>query len=330
VRANHSPPVETSTRVPAVTVNHRTGSEPPTSGDPAATGNPSLATGVTSRPPFDGLIRVPGDARSRPRPDPSIVPHSSRRRDVPSGLHPLVGGKGDPVLATLREHPVRELSPASGGANTGKWNDLAILVRRAQRGDREAFGRLVEQFERTVYAVCLRRLGNPSEALELTQEVFLHVMKRVDQLREPERFAGWLRQVAARMAINRATRRLPPPSVETDVLEGAGAGDVRNDPLDELIARERAQRLYEGLGRLKTLDRETLVAFYIQGQSLLEMADRLDTPIGTIKRRLHTARKRLKAELEGSVSDASEWSDGEDEDNDFDLEESDSPFEVCV
>ena len=237
-----------------------------------------------------------------------------------------MGEKGDPVYLTLREPAVREPSPANGGANPGKWNDLAILVRRAQRGDREAFGRLVEQFERTVYAVCLRRLGNPSEALELTQEVFLHVMKRVDQLREPERFAGWLRQVAARMAINRATRRLPPPSVEADILEGAG--EVRNDPLDELIARERAQRLYEGLGRLKDLDRETLVDFYIQGQTLLEMADRLDTPIGTIKRRLHTARKRLRAELEGSVSDATEWSD--DQDAEFDREVSDSPFEVCV
>ncbi len=56
----------------------------------------------------------------------------------------------------------------------------------------------------------LRRLGNPSEAMELTQEVFLHVLRRIHQLREPERFAGWLRQVAVRMAINRATRRLAP------------------------------------------------------------------------------------------------------------------------
>ncbi len=187
------------------------------------------------------------------------------------------------------------------------WNDLATLVLRAQRGDREAFGSLVEQFERTVHAICLRRLGNPSEALELTQEVFLHVMKRLDQLREPERFAGWLRQVAARMAINRATRRVQPPSVETEILEAAG--EHRDDPLDELIARERAQRLWDGLGRLKTLDRETLVAFYIQGQSLIEIANRLETPVGTIKRRLHTARKRLRSELESGVSDASDWSD---------------------
>jgi RNA polymerase sigma-70 factor (ECF subfamily) len=205
-----------------------------------------------------------------------------------------------PVLATLREAPVRE---------TG-WMDLATLVERAQGGDREAFGRLVEQFERTVYAVCLGRLGNPSEALELTQEVFLHVLRRINQLREPERFAGWLRQVAVRMAINRATRRVAPPTVEAEVLEGAG-GDRGDDPLDELIARERARRLWEGLGRLKALDRETLVAFYIQGQSLLEMAERLDTPVGTIKRRLHTARKRLRAELTAGA-DADEWTDGAD------------------
>ena len=228
------------------------------------------------------------------------------------------------MVATLRDLTFRATPPAPNTDAPGHWSDLAALVRRAQKGDRDAYGRLVEQFERTVYAVCLRRLGNPSEAIELTQEVFLHVMKRLDQVRDPERFAGWLRQVAARMAINRATRRLPPPSVESDILEGAGG--VVNDPLDELIARERAQRLWDGLSKLKDLDRETLVAFYIQGQSLVEMADALETPVGTIKRRLHTARKRLKAELQGSVNDADEWS----EEGEFSLDEAESPYEMCV
>ncbi|MBX6316277.1 MAG: sigma-70 family RNA polymerase sigma factor [Isosphaeraceae bacterium] len=214
-----------------------------------------------------------------------------------SGREPSREG-GDIVLATVQEKRVRP---------TG-WTDTAALVVRAREGDREAFGALVEQFQRTVYAVCLGRLGNPSEALELTQEVFLHVMKRLDQLREPERFAGWLRQVAVRMAINRATRRVAPPSVEVEVLEIAGG--QRSEPIDELITRERARHLWEGLARLKELDRETLVAFYIQGQSLVEIAERLDTPIGTIKRRLHTARKRLRAELEAHIADADEWTDG--------------------
>jgi RNA polymerase sigma-70 factor (ECF subfamily) len=180
-------------------------------------------------------------------------------------------------------------------------------VRRAQAGDREAFGKLAEQFQPTVYAIALRRLGNASDALELTQEVFVHVLERINQLREPERFAGWLRQVAVRMAINRATRRLFPPCVETGVLESAS--EEIEEPLEQLITRERADRVWEALGRLKPLDREALDAFYIRGHSLLEIAELLSVPLGTVKRRLHTARKRLKIELESSVADAREWYD---------------------
>lgn len=207
-------------------------------------------------------------------------------------------------------------------ARNRTWTDVAELVQQAQDGDRDAFGLLVEQFQPTVYAIALRRLGHANEALELTQEVFLHVLRRIHQLREPERFAGWLRQVAVRMAINRATRKVAPATVETGVLEGAY--EHHDEPVDALISRERAERLWEALGRLKSLDRETLIAFYIRGHSLVEMADSLDVPLGTIKRRLHTARKRLKAELESSVADAGEWTDGlrlEPDDDEEEVEE---------
>jgi RNA polymerase sigma-70 factor (ECF subfamily) len=191
---------------------------------------------------------------------------------------------------------------------TRSWTEVAELVQQAQEGDREAFGRLVEQFQPTVRAIALRRLGNVSEAMELTQEVFLHVLRRIHQLREPERFAGWLRQMAVRMAINRATRRVAPATVEAGVLEGAY--ERADQPVDELITRERAERLWAAMRRLKTLDRETLVAFYIRGLSLVEMAGELDVPLGTIKRRLHTARNRLRLELQASAADADEWTDG--------------------
>jgi RNA polymerase sigma-70 factor (ECF subfamily) len=223
------------------------------------------------------------------------------------------------VTATLLFKPPRQPSLSLRERETG-WSNVAALVERAQAGDRDAFGQLVEQFQGTVQAVCLRRLGNPSEAAELTQDVFLHVLRRIHQLREPERFAGWLRQVAVRMAINRATRKLAPPSVEDEVLEGAGAETSRQGPLDDLIARERAQRLWDGLGRLKALDRETLVAFYIRGQSLLEMAEDLETPVGTIKRRLHTARLRLKAELQAAVINHDEWADQDDEEDEVEAD----------
>ena len=71
----------------------------------------------------------------------------------------------------------------------------------------------------------------------------------------------------------------------------------RQTPLDNLLTTERASEVRAGLNRLRDLDRRTLVAFYIEGQSLKEMSDEFESPIGTIKRRLHTARNRLKEEL---------------------------------
>jgi RNA polymerase sigma-70 factor (ECF subfamily) len=103
------------------------------------------------------------------------------------------------------------------------------------------------------------------------------------------------------------------------VLEGASARC--DEPLDQLIRRERAERLWEALGRLKSLDREALDAFYIRGHSLIEIAEMLGVPLGTVKRRLHTARKRLKLALESSVADADEWTGCRSSEFDEDLDD---------
>lgn len=176
------------------------------------------------------------------------------------------------------------------------WNEITSLVERAQGGDRAAYGELITRFEPTVYAVALARLRNPAEAQELTQEVFLHGMRKLDQLREPAAFPGWLRQITVRMAINRLTRRGPVQEIESEVLEAAEARTTA--PVDELIRGEQAAELYRGLEYLKAMDREALTAFYLRGRTLKQMAREFETPIGTVKRRLHVARNRLKRVLE--------------------------------
>ncbi len=176
------------------------------------------------------------------------------------------------------------------------WDEIAILVDRARAGDRSAYGELVVRFQPTVYALALVRLRNPAEAQELAQEVFIHTMKKLDQLRDPRCFAGWLRQITVRMAINRLTRRGPVRGTDPEILENA-AGDAPN-PLDEMVRAEQRTKLWDGLNRLKALDRQTLEAFYIRGQSLKQMSREFETPVGTIKRRLHVARKRLRRQLE--------------------------------
>jgi RNA polymerase sigma-70 factor, ECF subfamily len=181
------------------------------------------------------------------------------------------------------------------------WNEVNDLVLRAQEGDRDAYGELVVRFQGAVFAMALARVRDPLEAQELAQEVFVHGMRKLPQLRDPRCFAGWLRRITARMAINRLTRKGRVVGAEPEMLDSV-EGKVEG-PLDEIQRNESKAELHEGLKRLKELDRQTLEAFYLRGRSLKQMSREFETPVGTIKRRLHVARLRLKEVLQESDSD---------------------------
>jgi RNA polymerase sigma-70 factor (ECF subfamily) len=177
---------------------------------------------------------------------------------------------------------------------------LEFLVEAAQAGDREAFGELATRFEPMVYSIALRRLGNHSEAQELCQEVLVKAMQKIEQLKVPAAFAGWLRSITVRMAINRQVRRAPMIATEPHTLDATCV--VLTTPLDAALANERAAQVRGGLAQLGDLDRTTLEAFYVRGESLSQMSAEFEAPIGTIKRRLHVARKRLARQLEAAAA----------------------------
>ena len=87
---------------------------------------------------------------------------------------------------------------------------------------------------------------------------------------------------------------MPPPESQIDPDSVRTSSDM---PLERIVRTERAGQVRDGLKTLRPMDRDTLVAFYFEGQSLKEMSDRFSSPVGTIKRRLHTARSRLKDAL---------------------------------
>jgi len=173
---------------------------------------------------------------------------------------------------------------------------LDFLVTAAQAGDRQAFGDLFVRFEPMVYAVALRRLRDHHEAQELCQEVFVKAMQKIHQLNAPKAFPGWLQSITVHMAINRQARRAPTIATEPNVLDASCAPSPT--PLDAALVNEQAVQVRGGLARLGALDRDTLEAFYGRGESLLQMSENFAAPLGTIKRRLHVARKRLARELE--------------------------------
>ncbi len=194
------------------------------------------------------------------------------------------------IPSTEKSTSIQALQGSFANASTQQ------LVQASRAGQSSAFGELASRFESMVYIICQRRLGNHTEAQEVTQDVLIKAYEKLDQLQQPAAFPGWLRSIAVRQSINRLTRRAPCVAVEPQMLD---APDYRNtEPLDRLLAHEREDQLHAGLKNLQKLDRNTLEAFYLQGQSLLEMSDEFSAPVGTIKRRLHVARKRLAKELD--------------------------------
>lgn len=174
--------------------------------------------------------------------------------------------------------------------------ELIGLVRAAQGGDRRAFGQLFRRYQRAVYATVLRRLANHAEAQEVVQDVFIQALRKIDQLQNPVCFGGWLRSIANRMAINRSVRGGHRVAANDACLEARFV--ERKTPLGEVLDREQIDQLHVGLKRLTAMDRDTLVAFYFRGRSLIQMSTEFRSPVGTIKRRLHVARKRLAKHLE--------------------------------
>jgi RNA polymerase sigma-70 factor (ECF subfamily) len=174
--------------------------------------------------------------------------------------------------------------------------DVARLVTAAQTGDRDAFGELYQRFQGQLLAFCRRRTNNDAEAQELCQDVFLQAMRKIRSMRDPAAFGGWLRTIASRLSVNRIARRRPIATSNNDVLDVEGRDHI--SPLDNIMATESHQQVRAGLNQLKDLDRQTLEAFYVHGKSLAEMSESFDAPVGTIKRRLFDARKRLAAAVE--------------------------------
>jgi RNA polymerase sigma-70 factor (ECF subfamily) len=173
--------------------------------------------------------------------------------------------------------------------------EVCTLVRLAREGDRDAFTVLIERHQATVLAVIQKRVKNRACAREVLQEVCLMVHRKLAQLRDEALFEHWIKRIAVRLSLNKVSRR--PKERLGDELALDHALAASRQPLESLLASERVAQVRAGLDRLGEIDRSTLVAFYLEGRSLQEMSSDFSTPVGTIKRRLHTARARLREQL---------------------------------
>jgi len=132
------------------------------------------------------------------------------------------------------------------------------------------------------------------------QEVSIRAWQRLGQLEKSECLSSWLCTMTRRMAYSRRGRRVV--QVDGDLTAAERLEAREGSSLDSLLVKDTQEEVREGLQRLAELDRETLVAFYIDEMSIQEMSEAFGAPLGTIKRRLHVARHRLAEQIQSTIS----------------------------
>jgi RNA polymerase sigma-70 factor, ECF subfamily len=165
------------------------------------------------------------------------------------------------------------------------------LVGRARTGDLRAFESLVERHRDVVYRVAVRIVG-PDEASDVSQDAFLRAFNRLDQLSGEGSFRSWLLQITHNAAISHADRRRPEP-VDPVAAEGESEVGGPLTPAVVLEQHERVSRLEAKIRLLKVEHRAVLVLRDVEGLSYEEVGEATETPIGSVKGRLHRARREL-------------------------------------
>ena len=169
------------------------------------------------------------------------------------------------------------------------------IVARAQRGDEEAFGLIVDGAGGRLHAVAHRILRDIDLAEDATQQALLDIWRDLPNLRDPARFDAWSYRLLVRACYTEArrTRHWTPnlhllPADEPVVGEGLGS----------VVDRDQLERAFR---RLTLEQRAVLVFHHYLDLPLSEVASRLDIPLGTAKSRLHHATSALRASLEADA-----------------------------
>ena len=195
-------------------------------------------------------------------------------------------------------------------------------IERVLKGDANAFEHLVHAYEKTVYNLALRTLGNREDAEDVTQEAFLKAYRSLDSFRGDSKFSVWLYRIVSNLCLDllRSRQRKPVQSLTVEDDDGEiGELEISDEHfspeklLDRKLTRESVQR---GLAALPDDARQILLLRELQGMSYEEIGQALGLEPGTVKSRIFRARKRLCAFLlqDGNLPDslASKYSGGGD------------------
>ena len=188
----------------------------------------------------------------------------------------------------------------------------AALVQRIQNGDADAFAVLMEEYQKKVYLLALRTVGNPQDAEDMTQEAFLRAYRSIHSFRGDSKLSVWLYRLTTNLCIDLLRSRGRKPTVSLTVEDNdedtqeLDVTDERYDPEEIFQRRELQRAVQRGLAALPEDYRVILVLRELEGLSYAEIGEVLGLEEGTVKSRLFRARKKLCEFLikDGNLPDA--------------------------
>lgn len=217
---------------------------------------------------------------------------------------------------------VTNLRPVSGSTNMSQWlpseaqaqaaQEQAVaaaqeltLVLAAKAGDRAAFGKLAQLYQRQCAAVALRLLGNAHDAAELVQDALVKAFRSLDQLQQSERFGPWLMRIVTNLALNfrRSRGRRQAVSLEQPVGDGEDdlrasiAGNRLDAPEQPLTSAELGDAIQRAINRLPEKQRLALIMFAVEKMPQKDVAEVLNCSVEAVKWHVFMARKQLKKSL---------------------------------
>lgn len=170
--------------------------------------------------------------------------------------------------------------------------DDGALVAAALAGHSDAFGTLVERYDRAVYHLCIRTMRDGEEARDCTQEAFFKAYRSLRTFKPGARFSTWIFAIAYHVCCDRLGRRKRYSDAELP-----DRADPAPGPAHVAERNDEARALYEAIDALPEKYRTIITLYHLQGKQYEEIARVLDLPMGTVKTHLFRAKEQLRKAL---------------------------------
>ena len=182
-------------------------------------------------------------------------------------------------------------------------SEMIMLIKKAQRGDSNAFGELIEAYEKFVFNVACRMFLNPEDAADIAQEALIKAYKNIDKFDFNSSFSTWLYRITTNTCIDEMRKRKGKETYSIDEEdEESGLSiqikDTSPDAAETVIQQETVSEVRRAIDKLSDEHKAVIILRDIQDLSYEEVADTLGINVGTVKSRLSRARDALRKKLD--------------------------------